>query len=256
MGFTPTGFPRRVRLSGSPAFIVLLAFVVLSQVVVGMIVPSKMMMRPARVALFVHRGSSFVRWGVASETTLRRLSRHRHIYPSYHGAQQHVRLFTSSDGIAFVKTPSETDFEDDDMEHIDDYGMVDAIDVTEDEETISINNLPPGSNDGFYVVKTYKTSLAGFDQDLIHSVVDDNELERLELSPQNISVPVALMLLDPEEYPSRSRARKACRKANIMIHRGPLAVDETTGKDVFDAKKCLRARVGDRIFPGGTVLLY
>ena len=49
----------------------------------------------------------------------------------------------------------------------------------------------------------------------------------------------------------RSRARKACRKANIMIHRGALVKDPETGETIFDSSKCLRARVGDRVFPGG-----
>lgn len=119
----------------------------------------------------------------------------------------------------------------------------------EDETTDSpLSNFTPGSNPGFFVVKQYKTATGMFDLDRIKSLVDD-DLERLELTPHNISVPVALMLLDQDEFPSKSRARKACRKANIMIHRGPLAIG-SEGVEVFDPSKCERARVGDRVFPG------
>lgn len=123
------------------------------------------------------------------------------------------------------------------------------LDLTEG-ETI---DLPKGTMDGFYIVKTYKSPTEEFDMDKIRALVEEEEIERLELTGQNISVPVALMMLDGQEYPSRSRARKACRQANIMIHRGPLAIDEESGTEVFDASKCVRARVGDRIFPGGTI---
>jgi hypothetical protein len=109
----------------------------------------------------------------------------------------------------------------------------------------------PGTIDGFSITKMYKTDLdSGFDMDQIKSLVDSDDIRRLELTPRNISVPVALMMLDPVEYPTKSRARKACRKANIMIHRGPLQNDEESGEVIFDAEKCIRARVGFRIFPG------
>jgi hypothetical protein len=114
-------------------------------------------------------------------------------------------------------------------------------------------DLTPGSTNGFFVVKTYNTNLAGFDMGKIMSLVDEGEMDRLDLSLSNISVPVALMMVDEVEYPSISRARKACRKANIMIHRGSLSVDSETGNEIFDTNKCFRARVGDRVFPGDVI---
>jgi hypothetical protein len=112
-------------------------------------------------------------------------------------------------------------------------------------------NRIQGSREGYYIVKMYKTNPAGFDLECIPGIQgDDLNLERLEITTHNISVPLALMMLDPEEYPSASKARKACRKANILIHRGPLQVDVTGREVVFDANKCQRARVGDRVLPG------
>jgi len=120
----------------------------------------------------------------------------------------------------------------------------------EDENDNPLETMIPGSNPGFYVVSQMKTPDIEFDVDRIKELVGDEDYDRLSLTAQNISVPVALMLLDSEEYPSRSRARKACRKANIMIHRGPLKIDETTGEELFDPSKCERALVGDRVYPG------
>jgi RluA family pseudouridine synthase len=121
---------------------------------------------------------------------------------------------------------------------------------TDDADDSVLENLIPGSTPGFYVIKQYKTLPGEFDLDRIKMHED---FQRLELTPHNISVPAALMLLDPDEFPSRSRARKACRKANIMIHRGPLQVHKETGQEVFDPNKCERARVGDRVFAGDVI---
>jgi len=123
-----------------------------------------------------------------------------------------------------------------------------------DEEIRPRKKFFPGTIDGFSITKIYKTDQdSGFNMDQIKALVDSDEISRLELTPRNISVPIALMMLDPDEYPSKSRARKACRKANIMIHRGPLEADEDNGETIFDAAKCIRARVGFRLFPGDVV---
>jgi len=77
-----------------------------------------------------------------------------------------------------------------------------------------------------------------------HGVTRD-DLIRLNIdSGKNVTLPIALMLLDPVEYPSFSRARKACRKGYILIHEGPLAKE-----NVFDSDKCVRGRVRNRILP-------
>ena len=89
--------------------------------------------------------------------------------------------------------------------------------------------------------------------DHIQEFIDADELSRLELTPMNISVSAALMMLDPDEYPTKSRARKACRKANIMIHRGSLEVDDENGEEIVDPDKCVLVRVGDRVFPGDVI---
>jgi hypothetical protein len=115
----------------------------------------------------------------------------------------------------------------------------DYADGESDEEILLNKDFFPGTIDGFSITKIYKTDRdSGFDMDEIKTLVDSDDISRLELTARNISVPLALMMLDPDEYPSKSRARKACRKANIMIHRGSLEIDEESGEEKFDAKKC------------------
>ena len=105
--------------------------------------------------------------------------------------------------------------------------------------------LPEGIPKGFVVVKQYDLAFDHFDLSSLDLSEDD--VERLALTSTNVSLPVALMLLDPEEYPSFSRARKACRKGNILLHSGPLGVDPVTGQQsVFDTAMCKVGRVGDR----------
>jgi hypothetical protein len=108
-----------------------------------------------------------------------------------------------------------------------------------------------GSKEGYYIVKMYKTDPAGFDLDRIPGIMgNDLHLERLKITSHNLTVPLALTILDPEEYPSTSQARKACRKANIIIYRPPIQMDVTEREVLFDASKWQRARVGDRVVPG------
>jgi 23S rRNA pseudouridine1911/1915/1917 synthase len=116
---------------------------------------------------------------------------------------------------------------------------------TEEEEEFSLDDLStltPGIPGSFFVVQQYEMPNR-FDMDGF----DPEEKERLDLSPVNISLPVALMMIDPEEYPSFSKARKVCRKGNVLVHRGSLS-DES-----FDLERCIIGRVGDRIYPGDVI---
>jgi hypothetical protein len=126
----------------------------------------------------------------------------------------------------------------------------DEGDATSDQDDIS--SLPEGVPKGFFVIQQY--ALAE-DSPIDWTSLDlkDGDADRLDLTPQNVSLPIALMILDPVMYRSVSRARKSCRKGSILIHRGPLSIDEKTGLDAFDAAKCIRGRVGDRVFPGDVI---
>jgi RluA family pseudouridine synthase len=104
-------------------------------------------------------------------------------------------------------------------------------------------DLPPGIPDGFFITQHYATSL--YDEfDL--SPLKASDVERLQLSSTNISLPAALMLVDPSNYPSLSKARKACRRGNILIHRGTSAAAAFAPSQ----EQLSKGRVGDRVYPG------
>ncbi len=176
-------------------------------------------------------------------------SSRKHTYQRMAGYLSGSRLhFSQSQNIEFSSV--DVDGDEDGLEE----DLLDDLDASEDDDHVdnpTMMNLPKGTNEGFYVVKVFKTESTAFDMDHIRALVDEDDVKRLELNSQNISVPIGLMMADREEFPSVSRARKACRKANIMIHRGPVSMNEKTGEVLFDSTKCLRARVGDRVFPGG-----
>ena len=110
--------------------------------------------------------------------------------------------------------------------------------------------LQPGVSEGFFIIEEFPVPTDGLDI----SSLDDKMIDRLDLQPHNMSLPVALTLLAPHHYGSMSKARKACRKMNILIHRGPLGVDAETGKEgIFDLDKCVRGLVGHRVYAGDVI---
>mmetsp|Transcript_21462 Transcript_21462/g.31777 ORF Transcript_21462/g.31777 Transcript_21462/m.31777 type:complete len:477 (+) Transcript_21462:814-2244(+) len=87
--------------------------------------------------------------------------------------------------------------------------------------------LPSGKKGGFKVTKIY------------------------HISSFPVQIQEALTLLDPQNYPTLTRARKACRKGSILIHNGPI---ENNSLDAFRSKEqCHRARVGDIIEKGDVI---
>lgn len=180
-----------------------------------------------------------------------------HASPFRGGRHKSFQLFTTRVDTDFQKiVPNiDTEEEEEEIEFAGKDELIDPVELSNDEESSSLAGLSPGSNDGFFVTGLFKTTEGEFDFEQVQSLVDYADIQRLGLTPYNISAPVALLMLNPSEFPTLTRARKACRKANVMIHRGPLAADEKTGEDAFDLSKCFRARVGDRVFPGGRFLV-
>ena len=121
-------------------------------------------------------------------------------------------------------------------------------------------NYPKGTPEGFYVTKQYSIPEEGFENLVTNTDgaegvgITQEEVNRLGIDSQNITLPIALMLLDDEAYPSLSRARKACRKGYIVVNRGPLVVNEETGEAEFGSDAMIRGRVIDRVYPGGEFL--
>ena len=92
----------------------------------------------------------------------------------------------------------------------------------------------------------------------------------------NVTLPLALMMLDPITYPSFSRARKACRKGNVLVIRGSNTTTTTTTTTTTDTNRNRKnntdhdgddddddeddttkfiGRVGDRVYTGDTVAI-
>jgi 23S rRNA pseudouridine1911/1915/1917 synthase len=85
---------------------------------------------------------------------------------------------------------------------------------------------PPGSLDGYLIVRQYPITS---EFDLSSPTLTGIDQHRLLLKPGNVTVPVALMTLDPSEYPTLSRARKAVRKKHILLqHAAGLGTNEGT----------------------------
>jgi len=116
------------------------------------------------------------------------------------------------------------------------------------EESDTVKTYQPGIPKGFFIVDHVDTPAEGFDMDAVERILGASEIDRSQLTAQNVTLPVALMLLDPETYPSLSRARKTCRKGYVLVHRGPLS-----DQDVFISEMCIRGRVGDRVFAGDVI---
>ena len=78
--------------------------------------------------------------------------------------------------------------------------------------------LGPGLPEGFYVVAEHPVPPGGFD--LPPALFDREQIERVGLTPRNVTAWAALMVAWPDEYPTVSRARKALRKGYVLIRRG------------------------------------
>jgi hypothetical protein len=219
--------------------------------VVTMSFPGRIAMRPASSLSRILRREGWISTHSPVTSTIPSysfLSPKGQLSDRYATRRNVLRLFATSNDIKSEKDLLDQKIDDDQTDLVDEEHVVETTIL--DEEDLS--TLPEGTNKGFFVVKQYKTTNGKpFDFTYLASVVEPSHFERLELTPNNVSLPVALMMMDPKEYPSVSRARKACRKGNILIHEGPLDIDES-GVESFRQEKCIKGRVGDRVFPGGT----
>ena len=75
-----------------------------------------------------------------------------------------------------------------------------------------------GTIEGYVVTQQYHVPIEGFpgadgeiDSMSLTSIFSSEDMSRLQLKANNVTLAAALMLLDPEKYPTQSRARKAIR---------------------------------------------
>jgi 23S rRNA pseudouridine1911/1915/1917 synthase len=168
-------------------------------------------------------------------------------------------------------------------------GDDDFVDVDKEENVGENNNegrtkhLPEGLPKGFYVVQQFTyypkekddwgrldTTGTTWEDTIVQSMNTDHVYQLGLSNPNNITLPIALTILDPITYPSLSRARKACRKGNVLIVRTSATTTTTTNDDddgsnagptnnveqepveVSKPQKFI-GRVGDRVYTGDTI---
>ena len=146
----------------------------------------------------------------------------------------------------------------------------------------SIDDLPRGIPDGFYIIQYGTIPDDGFARSRLESAFTLDDIARLRLAPRNVTVPVALLLLFPDQFATRTRATKEVRKRKVLVHRGPPLLDRrneacddedggnanndegtttekrtttTTGGLIFDNDKLEVAKADHRIGPGDTIAI-
>ena len=127
----------------------------------------------------------------------------------------------------------------------------------------SIDALPKGIPDSFSIINYATIPPTGFTAEQINTTFSKQDIDRLKLQPNNVTVPSAcLLLFGTENFATLTKARKDTRRKKILLHRGPpllLAVDnkESTEKNTikFEKDKLVMAKVGDRVEPGDTLAI-
>ena len=140
------------------------------------------------------------------------------------------------------------------VEDHDDDVIIDDDEEEEEKAGPNTNNDGEEQDDvtivnGFVVVRKFFVPPEGFDLERLEEILGAEEMKRVKIKADNVTLVAALMVLDPEMYPSVSRARKALRKGRILVHKGPLGLDDHGRRTVFDQSKCERGKVGHRVEP-------
>mmetsp|Transcript_36913 Transcript_36913/g.42103 ORF Transcript_36913/g.42103 Transcript_36913/m.42103 type:complete len:446 (+) Transcript_36913:3-1340(+) len=128
-----------------------------------------------------------------------------------------------------------------------------------DEDEILVANtsdLPRGIKEGFAVVYHFEVKEPTLEKwkSLMNSKAN-KDIARLNLSPTNLTLPIALMMMDPSnKFETISGARKICRDGCILLHRGQLGMNENNGqRTVFLPERSKIGKVGDRVYPGDVI---
>ena len=112
-----------------------------------------------------------------------------------------------------------------------------------------INSLPEGISKGHHIISHATVPESGFPMEQLLAKLNEDEIKRLEITSTNVNVPVALMMLFPEEFGTLTRARKECRRKKIIVLR---CKDQSDGADtgaspVFDRNRMIIGKVIDRV---------
>mmetsp|Transcript_7984 Transcript_7984/g.17113 ORF Transcript_7984/g.17113 Transcript_7984/m.17113 type:complete len:626 (-) Transcript_7984:25-1902(-) len=135
-------------------------------------------------------------------------------------------------------------------------------------DSLNDNSAINGTSEGYIVTKIYTVPIEGFqefeesspekvDKNANYNVIPPistlftiEDKQRLQLHPMNVTLPAALMLLDPETYPTQSKARKSIRQRSVCILR-----DDTSPSSASlpPTKFKELGKVISRIYPGDKI---
>ncbi|KAL7470617.1 hypothetical protein ACHAXS_010835 [Conticribra weissflogii] len=171
----------------------------------------------------------------------------------------------AAETISTLPKPSRTSIDEGD-DGIDDDEPI-QFDIDNDDidlDSLDENNVINGTSEGFIVTKIYSVPMEGFEEfedassekihknasyviSAISTLFTPEDKQRLRLHPMNVTLPAALMLLDPETYPTQSKARKSIRQRAICI----LRADPSSSSPPTKFKEL--GKVISRIYPGDKI---
>ena len=143
------------------------------------------------------------------------------------------------------------------------------------------NSLEIGKAKGNYIVEQWVVPEDGLPA-INSNIIDEQQRRGILEEEKNCTLSVALMTLDPIQFPTRTSARKILRKGSILISRkgsfnstdssfhevSEDGVESSSDDDDSDeasnagnfiripAVEAITGRVGDRVFPGGIICLF
>eukprot|EP00970_Alexandrium_tamarense_P004087 scaffold693_cov200-Alexandrium_tamarense.AAC.89 len=120
-----------------------------------------------------------------------------------------------------------------------------------DAPTLDINSLPVGIPPGYHIIQhgtipPNPSSNPSFSAQHLSEMISTSEIDRLGISSENMTIPVALMLLFPDQFDTLTKGRKECRRKKILICRG-VEGDKEGGEVEFDLDRMSIGTVGDRV---------
>jgi len=126
-----------------------------------------------------------------------------------------------------------------------------------------------GTADGLIIDRLYTVPVDGFhiDQHIVGTekhnenattplLFTREDVQRIEITNTNVTLPTALVLLDSTTYPTLSRARKAIRKKRICFSRrcsNNATVKDNIDPSSIDTETFQLGKVITRIYPGDTI---
>eukprot|EP00804_Cyclotella_cryptica_P001472 CCRYP_003701-RB/>CCRYP_003701-RB protein AED:0.02 eAED:0.02 QI:146/1/1/1/1/0.66/3/664/413 len=206
---------------------------------------------------------------------LRQRSHHKHLSMSSSRASDGEKMNSNNLTGDEVEPVTKNDVSDDDDSyfsdefdgHCTDKSSNDCIHVAVDqnpatsttEDGTPIVSLPKGISKGYHIISHATIPASGFSVDQLLDKLKEDEIQRLHVSPSNVTVPVAMILMFPREFGTLTKARKECRRKKVIILRH-LAHQDGSLKDtganvIFDAERMKIGRVGDRVYPGDTIAI-